>query len=61
MHFADPNQREALDALSRIKQLRARLAEEVSRAREATLTAREIAREAERLRNAINRISRGPE
>lgn len=54
MHFADRNHREALDALSRVKRLRARLREEVDNARDARRTAREIIREAERLRRAMD-------
>lgn len=56
MHFADPDHREALDALSRIKELRAQLEDEIAHSREVRRTAEELAREAERLRDAIGRL-----
>lgn len=54
MHFADPNHQQALDALKRIKELRARLNDEVANSREIRRTAEEIAREVERLRDAVD-------
>lgn len=57
MHFSDPNHREALDALNRIK-LREKVGEELAQSRELRRTAEAMAREAEHLKEMAERLSR---
>lgn len=49
MHFADPDHRDALDSLLRIRRLRARMEEQRARCRELIATADELIRESEHL------------
>lgn len=45
-----------MDALNDIKELRARMEDEIAHSREVRRTAEELARAAERLRDAIDRL-----
>ena len=60
MHFANPDDREALDALAHIKRLRARFHEEVPHSVEARQIVEEMAVEAERLLRAVERTADEP-
>lgn len=53
MHFADPHNREALDALREMKRLRVQLREEIAQNQEIMATAKEIIRQAEGFNRAV--------
>lgn len=59
MHFADPDHRDALNSLFRIRQLRARMEEQRARCHELIATAHELIEESEKLL-AISRREQGP-